>query len=51
MRFDNDGYEVKRYEQIRVELFTGATKRAYSQLYSPMFPLKDELKLRGIKIK
>jgi len=51
LRFNDNGYEVKRHEQMRVELFTGATKRAYSQLYSPIFPLKDELKLRGINLK
>jgi deoxycytidylate deaminase len=49
-RVDKDGNEVIRREQIRVELFTGATQGAYSKLYSPLFPLKDELRLRGIKI-
>jgi deoxycytidylate deaminase len=34
--------------QLTVELFTGACQRAYIQMYTPIFPLKDELKLRGI---
>lgn len=56
------GHEVKngiricrnrkyRVESMTVELFTGATQNAYTRLYSPLFPLKDELELRGIKLK
>jgi deoxycytidylate deaminase len=37
--------------QVNIELFTGATQRAYYKLYSTVFPLKDELALRGVKIK
>lgn len=36
-------------ERVHVELFTGACQRAYIQMYTPVFPLKDELKLRGIE--
>ena len=42
--------KVIRNEPIRVELFTGATQSAYTRLYTPIFPLKDELKLRGINL-
>lgn len=35
-------------KQVKVELFTGACHRAYTQLYSPIFPLKDELEMRGV---
>ena len=42
---------VVRTESMSVELFTGATQNAYTRLYSPMFPLKDELELRGIHLK
>lgn len=40
-----------RTESMKVELFTGATQSAYTRLYSPIFPLKDELELRGIHLK
>lgn len=40
-----------RTEPMKIELFTGATQKAYAQLYTPVFPLKDELSLRGISIK
>lgn len=51
-----NGINVRRNMEIRmesmsVELFTGATQNAYLQLYSPVFPLKDELELRGIELK
>lgn len=36
------GAEEKRIESI---LFTGAIGRAYTQLYTPLFPKKDELEL------
>lgn len=42
---------VVRTESMSVELFTGATQNAYMRLYSPVFPLKDELELRGIDLK
>ena len=42
---------VVRTESMSVELFTGATQNAYMKLYSPIFPLKDELELRGIHLK
>lgn len=41
---------MQRTESMNVELFTGATQSAYVKLYTPVFPLKDELKLRGINI-
>jgi deoxycytidylate deaminase len=34
--------------RAKYQLFEGAIGRAYTQLYSPLMPLKDELKLRGI---
>ena len=37
-------------EPMKIELFTGATQCAYVQLYNPLFPLKDEMELRGVKI-
>ena len=43
--------EDQKQKQVQVELFTGATQCAYSQLYTPIFPLKDELELRGVKLK
>lgn len=43
--------KVVRRESMSVELFTGATQSAYMRLYSPIFPLKDELELRGIDLK
>lgn len=39
------GTQIK---QITIELFTGATQSAYVQLYTPIFPLKDEIELRGL---
>lgn len=42
--------QIKRKESISVELFTGATQGAYNRLYSPIFPLKDELHLRGANL-
>lgn len=42
---------MSRIESMKVELFTGATQNAYTRLYSPIFPLKDELELRGIHLK
>lgn len=42
---------MSRTESMKVELFTDATQNAYTRLYSPIFPLKDELKLRGINLK
>lgn len=42
---------MTRIESMKVELFTGATQNAYTRLYTPIFPLKDELKLRGINLK
>ena len=42
---------MSRIESMKVELFTGATQNAYTRLYSPIFPLKDELELRGIRLK
>lgn len=42
--------KVVRTESMNVELFTGATQSAYVRLYTPVFPLKDELKLRGIDL-
>lgn len=49
------GVEVRhgkqmRRESMRVELFTGATQNAYVKLYTPIFYMKDELKLRGINL-
>lgn len=43
--------KTTRRESMKVELFTGATQSAYTRLYSPVFPLKDELALRGIDLK
>jgi len=40
-----------RTESMKIELFTGATQRAYTHLYTSFFPLKDELSLRGINYK
>lgn len=40
-----------RTESMKIELFTGATQRAYTHLYTSFFPLKDELALRGINYK
>lgn len=37
--------------QMEVELFTGACHRAYTQLYSPIFPIKDELEMRNVSFK
>lgn len=34
--------------RAQYELFEGAIGRAYTQLYTPIMPYKDELKLRGI---
>lgn len=42
---------VPRTESMKIELFTGATQRAYTHLYTAFFPLKDELALRGINYK
>lgn len=42
--------KVIRNESMKVELFTGATQSAYARLYTPIFPLKDELKLRGVNL-
>ncbi len=49
------GVDVKRGKEMRresmnVELFTGATQNAYVKLYTPIFHMKDELKLRGINL-
>ena len=41
---------MQRTESMSVELFTGATQGAYVKLYTPIFPLKDELKLRGLDL-
>ena len=51
-----NGVEIRRdnmtrIESMKVALFTGATQNAYTRLYTPIFPLKDELKLRGINLK
>lgn len=43
------GKEMRR-ESMNVELFTGATQNAYVKLYTPIFHMKDELKLRGINL-
>lgn len=50
-----NGVKVRRNKMVRkepmsVELFTGATQSAYVRLYTPIFPLKDELKLRGVNL-
>ena len=42
---------IPRTESMKIELFTGATQRAYTHLYTSFFPLKDELALRGINYK
>lgn len=42
---------ITRTESMKIELFTGATQRAYTHLYTAFFPLKDELALRGISYK
>ena len=42
--------QTVRTESMKVELFTGATQSAYIRLYTPLFPLKDELLLRGINL-
>lgn len=42
---------ITRTESMKIELFTGATQRAYTHLYTSFFPLKDELALRGISYK
>lgn len=39
-----------RRESMSVELFTGATQNAYVKLYTPIFHMKDELRLRGINL-
>lgn len=41
---------MRRTEAMSVELFTGATQSAYVKLYTPIFPLKDEIKLRGVNL-
>lgn len=41
---------IFRTESMNVELFTGATQSAYVRLYTPIFPLKDELRLRGVDL-
>ncbi len=41
----NSGDENNRAEYV---LFEGAIGRAYTQLFTPIMPYKDELKLRGI---
>lgn len=43
------GKEMRR-ESMTVELFTGATQNAYVKLYTPIFHMKDELRLRGINL-
>lgn len=43
------GKEMLR-ESMKVELFTGATQNAYVKLYTPIFHMKDELRLRGINL-
>ena len=43
------GKEICR-ESMNVELFTGATQNAYVKLYTQIFHMKDELKLRGINL-
>lgn len=50
-RRDERNMTISTVEPIKVELFTGATQKAYVQLYTPIFPMKDELELRGIRIK
>jgi deoxycytidylate deaminase len=50
-QYNEKGKTTNRIEPIKVELFTGATQRAYDQLYTLIFPMKDELELRGIIIK
>lgn len=42
---------ITRTESMKIELFTGATQRAFTHLYTSFFPLKDELSLRGINYK
>lgn len=42
--------KMVRKESMSVELFTGATQSAYVRLYTPIFPLKDELKMRGVNL-
>jgi Deoxycytidylate deaminase len=51
MHRDSEGNEIPRKEAMKIELFTGATQSAYVQLYTPLFPLKDEMELRGVRIK
>lgn len=42
--------KIFRTESMNVELFTGATQSAYVRLYTPIFPLKDELRLLGVDL-
>lgn len=51
VRKREDGEPKDCKESMEICLFSGATQRAYDQLYSRLFPMKDELELRGIIIK
>ena len=52
VRKRENGEEIDGWkDSMNICLFSGATQKAYDQLYTRIFPMKDELELRGVIIK